>query len=141
MNIKIMKKLIDLYDDIYTERPYKLKMVCFIVYKGKILSWGVNSDKTSTTQHYWRVKTKGTENYIYDKRHAEIDAIKKLPHEFKDFKKAELFIISKKKNGNFRLAKPCPICQTMLSNYDFKSIYYTTNENTIDRVIKWSFFK
>lgn len=105
MNKKLISKLIMLYDDIYTERPYRLKMVCFIVYKGKILSWGVNSDKTSTAQHYWRTKTKGTENYIYDKRHAEVDAINKLPHDFKDFKKAELLIVSKKKDGNFRLAK------------------------------------
>ena len=48
MNKKLISKLITLYDDIYTERPYRLKMVCFIVYKSKILSWGVNSDKTST---------------------------------------------------------------------------------------------
>lgn len=136
MNKKLISKLIILYDDIYTERPYRLKMVCFIVYKGKILSWGVNSDKTSTAQHYWRTKTKGTENYIYDKRHAEVDAINKLPHDFKDFKKAELFIVSKKKDGNFRLAKPCPICQTMLATYNFKAIYYTTYENKIRKEFK-----
>lgn len=133
MNKKILKKLSSLYDDIYSPIPYhqnKTKMVSFVIYKNKILCFGVNSERTSPIQHYYRVRTKdANKDYIYDKLHAEIDCIGKLPRGFSDFKKAELVIVSKMKNGNFRLAKPCPICRTMIEQYEFKNIYYTTYEN------------
>ena len=67
MTKKMLNKLVNLYDDIYSDVPYhKVKMVSFIIYKGKILCWGVNSDKTSTLQHYWRIRTRDTHEYIYD---------------------------------------------------------------------------
>ena len=101
MTKKMLNKLVNLYDDIYSDVPYhKVKMVSFIIYKGKILCWGVNSDKTSTLQHYWRIRTRDTHEYIYDKRHSEIDCINKIPRDFTDFHKAELVIISKKADGN-----------------------------------------
>ena len=137
MTKKMLNKLVNLYDDIYSDVPYhKVKMVSFIIYKGKILCWGVNSDKTSTLQHYWRIRTRDTHEYIYDKRHSEVDCINKIPRDFTDFHKAELVIISKKADGNFRLARPCKICQTMLKNYNFKSIYYTTYENVFAKEIR-----
>lgn len=133
MNKKILKKLCSLYDDIYSPIPYhqnRIKMVSFIIYKNKILCFGVNSERTSPRQHYYRVRTKDIEtDYIYDKLHSEIDCINHLPKDFKDFKKAELAILSKKKDGSFRLAKPCPICRTMIEKYGFKNIYYTTYDN------------
>lgn len=141
MNKKMLKKLVSLYDDIYSPVPYhknKTKMVSFVIYKGKILCFGVNSERTSPLQHYYRIKTHHgvNNNYVYDKLHSEIDCISHLPRGFNDFKHAELVIISKMKDGNFRLAKPCPICRTMIDEYGFKNIYYTTYENKFVKEIK-----
>ena len=68
MNKKILKKLSSLYDDIYSPIPYhqnKTKMVSFVIYKNKILCFGVNSERTSPIQHYYRIRTKDTnKDYI-----------------------------------------------------------------------------
>ena len=47
-----------MYDDIYTERPYKhTKTVSFLIYHNKIVSFGINSDKTSPIQNKYRMLT------------------------------------------------------------------------------------
>lgn len=136
MNKKILKKLVSLYDDIYSPIPYRSKTVSFIIYRNKILCFGVNSEKTSPLQHYYRIRTKDVAaDYVYDKLHSEIDCINKLPHGFTDFKKADLVIVSKMKNGKLRLAKPCPICRTMVEQYGFRNIYYSTYEGKIVKEI------
>src|SRR5574344_1532349 len=107
MTNKLLSKLSKLYNEIHSEVPYKTKTVSFLIYKNKIISFGVNSEKTSPLQFYCRIKSDVVQNnYISDKIHSEIDCIKKTTN-FTKWKKAELVVISKRKDGKFRLARPC----------------------------------
>lgn len=126
MTKKLVRRLVNLYDDIESDRPYsKAKVVCFIIYKNKIISFGVNSEKTSQFQYFMRRQAKVNDNdFVYDKTHAEIAAIKKIHPCFNDWRHVELFIISKLKNGKFRYSRPCPICEQAILNKGIRNIYY-----------------
>lgn len=137
MTPRVINRYIRLYDHIISDRPYgRIKTVSFLIYKGKLLSFGVNSEKTSKTQYYYRRRTKDLKdnlNYIYDKTHSEIAAIKKIHPSFNDWNKVELLIVSKKKDGAFRLARPCQICEGAIREHSIKRVYYTDNFNGITK--------
>lgn len=128
------KKLVKLYGNIYDEKPYtKSKTVSFLIYKGKIVSFGVNSDKTSSKQNYYHNKVSKA-FFILPKRHSEIDCLGKITQKIK-IEKAELVIISKMKNGDFRLAKPCPACMAAIRDYGIKKVYYTTYSGKFEKEV------
>ena len=132
MTNKFLNTLCRIYDYIYTDKPYKnTKTVAFLIYKGKILNMGINSDKTSPLQKYYRVKTdlKYIENFV-DKEHAEVNCLRQVDSEKIDWNKVELVIISKKKDGDFRLARPCDVCMAAIKDFGIHKIYYTNRNQT-----------
>ena len=134
MTNKLLRSLIRIYDDIYAGEPYtRLKVVSFLCYKGKIVNFGVNSSKTSPLQFRYRQKTPlaTIENFL-DKEHAEINCLRRTYLGELDIKKVEFVIISKRNDGNYRLARPCCTCMAALKDFGIKKIWYTTNNNTID---------
>lgn len=134
MTNKLLRSLIRIYDDIYVSSPYKrLKMVAFLIYRGKIVNFGVNSDKTSPLQSIYRKKTDlvSIPDFI-DKEHAEINLLRRTYFGDFDMRKVELVIISKRIDGSYRLARPCKTCMGAIRDYGIKKIWYTTNENTIE---------
>lgn len=135
MTKKFIDRLINLADDIESDRPYgRIKVVAFIVYKNKILSFGVNSEKTSFYQYKMRCKADvDNSKFIYDKTHAEIAAIKKISPSFNDWNHVEILICSKKKDKTFRLSRPCPICERAIRDLGIKKIYYTNTYNGITK--------
>ena len=137
MTRKLIKRLINLSDDIESDRPYgRVKMVAFLVYKGKLLSFGVNSEKTSLYQYRMRKKFNVDDsNFIYDKTHAEIAAIKKIHPSFDNWEHVEIFIVSKKKDNTFRLSRPCPICEKTIKDLGIKKVYYTNSYGGITKEI------
>lgn len=137
MTNKLLKSLWRVYDDIYIDSPYKnIKFVSFLIYKGKIVSFGVNSNKTSPLQNFYRKRTElATIPNFIDKEHSEINLLRRNYFGDFDIKKVEIVIISKKQDGNCRLARPCCTCMTALKDYGIRKIWYTTNENTIKKEI------
>lgn len=137
MTKKLINRLINLYNDIESDRPYaRIKVVSFLIYKNKILSFGVNSEKTSLYQYKIRRRTKINDNdFVYDKTHAEIAAIKKIHPSFNNWEHVEIFIISKKKDNSFRLARPCPICERAIKDLGIKKVYYTNSYNGVTKEI------
>lgn len=137
MTRKLIERLINLSDDIESDRPYgRVKMVAFLVYKGKLLSFGVNSEKTSLYQYRMRKKFNVDDsNFIYDKTHAEIAAIKKIHPSFDNWEHVEIFIVSKKKDNTFRLSRPCPICEKTIKDLGIKKVYYTNSYGGITKEI------
>lgn len=135
MTKKIIRRLINLYDDIESDRPYsRIKMVAFLVHKNKLISFGVNSEKTSLYQHRARQNAKvnwDLNTPLYDKTHAEIAAIKKIHPSFSDWDEVEILIVSKKKDGVYRKARPCPICERVVKEKGIRKIYYTNAYNGI----------
>jgi tRNA(Arg) A34 adenosine deaminase TadA len=135
MTNKQLSSLCRLYEYIYSDKPFRnTKTVSFLMYKGKIISFGVNSDKTSPMQKFYRVKTelKDIENFI-DKEHSEINCLRKCDCSDINFAKTELVIISKRCDGLFRLARPCPVCMKAIKDFGITRIYYTNRDQTFSR--------
>ena len=133
MTPRLLKSLAKLYDSIYTEDSYeRLKVVAFLIYKGKIVNFGVNSSKTSPMQFYYRQNTSlaTIENFL-DKEHAEINCLRRTYFGDFNIRDIELVVISKRKNGCYRLARPCPICMAAIRDYNIHKVWYTTNEGAI----------
>ena len=124
MTKKFLNTLCRLYDYIYTDKPFKSKTVAFLIYRGKIVSIGINSDKTSPMQKLYRTKTSlaTIENFI-DKEHAEINCLRKLDCDI-NMKKSSIVIISKRCDGTFRMSKPCDTCMAAIKDYNIGGIYY-----------------
>lgn len=131
MTNKMLNRLVKMYDVIYTDKPYKhTKTVSFLVYRGKIVNFGINSDKTSPLQNKYRLRTdlKKIDNFI-DKEHSEINCLRKTDNSV-NFDKCDIVIISKKRNGEFRLARPCDVCMSAIKDYGIENIYYTNRNGT-----------
>ena len=131
MTNKMLNRLVKMYDDIYTDKPYKhTKTVSFLVYRGKIVNFGINSDKTSPLQNKYRLRTdlKKIDNFI-DKEHSEINCLRKTDNSV-NFDKCDIVIISKKRSGEFRLARPCDVCMSAIKDYGITNIYYTNRNGT-----------
>lgn len=131
MTNKLLKSLCRMYDYIYTDKPYKhTKTVSFLIYKGRVVSFGINSDKTSPLQNKYRLCTdlKYIENFV-DKEHSEVNCLRKSDESI-NFSKCEIVIISKKKDGEFRLARPCDVCMTAIKDFGISKIYYTNRNQT-----------
>lgn len=100
------------------------RIAAAIVYKGDIISIGVNSYKTDPLQ----AKYSKNEHAIY--LHAEIAAIKKAKKILTNdqLRKSELFIVRRKtNNGVFcdGLAKPCSGCQRAIETYGISKVHYS----------------
>lgn len=131
MTNKLLNRLVRMYDYIYTDKPYKhTKTVSFLVYRGKVVNFGINSDKTSPMQNKYRLRTelKYIENFI-DKEHSEVNCLRKVDENI-NFDKCELVIISKKRDGDFRLARPCDVCMSAIKDFGISKIYYTNKNGT-----------
>lgn len=131
MTNKMLNRLARIYDYIYTDKPYKhTKTVSFLIYRGKVVNFGINSDKTSPMQNKYRLRTelKLIENFI-DKEHSEVNCLRKTDESI-NFEKCELVIISKKHDGEFRLARPCPVCMSAIKDFGISKIYYTNRNGT-----------
>lgn len=131
MTDKLLNKLVGMYDDIYTDKPYKrTKTVAFLICHGKIVSFGINSDKTSPMQNKYRMLTSKRDiKNFFDKEHAEICCLRKVDPEFR-FDRCELVIISKMISGDFRLARPCETCMKAVKDFGIKEVYYTNKQGT-----------
>lgn len=132
MTTRMINTLIRIYDYIYTDKPYKnTKTVAFLVYKGKVVSFGINSDKTSPMQKLYRSRTalKDIENFL-DKEHAEINCLRKVDTSI-NFDKSEIIVISKKCDGTFRLARPCTVCMSAIKDFGIHKVYYTTLDQEV----------
>ncbi len=132
MTKNLLRRLEVFYDDIGDECPYRTKTVAFLIRQNKIIAFGVNSFKTDPKQRKWqrRCYYKEYDNYIYNRRHAEIDCIARTPHDT-DFSKCEMVVLSKKKDNSFRLAKPCPACMAAIQNKKIKRIWFSTYDNDV----------
>lgn len=65
-------------------------------------------------------------NYYDNQSHAEVRALKRVPHDAKGDVE-ELVVVRARKNQKFGLSKPCPECQTALRAARVKAVYYSTD--------------
>lgn len=125
----------------YLELVYKLaktagpvagaRVAACVVYKGKLVSFGINSNKT----HPFQKKYSKNSQSIF--LHAEIAAIKNALYELsiQDMGRSTLYIARAKflkpNSPDFvtGLAKPCEGCMRAIGEFGLKKVYYTLDES------------
>jgi tRNA(Arg) A34 adenosine deaminase TadA len=72
-----------------------------------------------------RILAKACNNYD-NGCHAEVRAIKRVPHDAKkDIE--ELMVVRARKSQKYGMSKPCPECQAAIKAAKIKVVYYSTN--------------
>lgn len=105
----------------------KAQLGAVIVYKGKILSVGYNTNKESPLQKsYNRYRGFDTDS-CKNTNHAEMMAIKNVLGLDINWSKAAIFVYREKKNGELGLARPCKACMKALEDLGIRDVYYTKN--------------
>jgi len=136
--------LIDMARDMKTEQQTgRVFVCCFALRSNKILAIGCNSyDELHPRKHfgnYQALKSNDPENYNSG-LHAEVKVIKQLGYWMprKTFENIELFVVrlDNSRKANTMLSTPCKNCQRVLSNYPFKKISFTTNNESVIGEIK-----
>lgn len=124
-NIEILRKAaIDIVNPV---RSYRVS--ASLVYKRRIVSFGINRYKTSPIQN----RFKKNENAIY--LHAEVACVKNaLRHlDVEDFKKCDMFVVRVKRlvyEGDFvyAMAEPCEGCSRCIAEFGIRNVYYTVED-------------
>ena len=117
-------RYIDLADKVSRLSNYRVKVGAVIVKNGKVVGVGFNK----TFGYDKLIKYAGK---VVRSIHAELMAIL---HADTDLEGAEIFVVSRKKDGKYRLSKPCSVCMAVIIEKGIKRVYFTTNEQDI-RVI------
>lgn len=97
----------------------RCKHAAALVEKRKLLSIGVNKEKTDPFQ------TKYTRHENLSFVHAEIDCLKNV--EFNP-KKSTLYVVRSNKKDEYLESCPCEGCMAMIKDKNIKRIVYTTND-------------
>ena len=92
-----------------------------IIYKNKIMCYGVNKTKTHPMQNEY--KNRPDRNYI----HSEIDALVKFINLYGNasLNKCDMIVVRKKRGGEQGLSKPCPGCEKAIRAFGLRKVYYT----------------
>lgn len=119
---KIINELFILARD--KERVANARIVAALVYKGKIISYGFNQNRTSWVQR--RFKKNPHAHFL----HAEVDAVKNAMKviDADTISKSTLIIARAKSvsgKEEYGLAKPCDGCQSCIDWFNIKRVYYT----------------
>lgn len=65
-----------------------------------------------------------------NKSHAEVRAIKRIPHESKHLA-TSLIVVRATKSKKFGLSKPCKNCQKAIREANIKVVYYSDTDETL----------
>ena len=107
----------------------KARLGAVLIYKGKVMSVGWNSTKTSPLQRQlnryrgYDVDAPESHNTL----HAEVACLTKARDLDIDWGRASLFVYRIKYYGSRGLSRPCCGCQELIKSMGIKNIYYSTN--------------
>jgi tRNA(Arg) A34 adenosine deaminase TadA len=96
-----------------------------VFYKGEFLAAGFNSYKTHPST--FRFPSAFT-------RHAEIHALLRAKVKKFDLTNATVVVYRETLNGELGMARPCEMCMAKAVELGIREVYYTTNENTYERL-------
>lgn len=106
----------------------KARLGAVLIYKGKVMSVGWNSTKTSPLQkslnkfRHYELDCGAAHHTL----HAEVSCLTKARDLDIDWGRASIFIYRVKKDGSSGLAKPCKGCQALIKSMGIKNIYFST---------------
>lgn len=129
-------RFFDMAAKIADKSPFKKQHVgCVAVYKGYIVSQGVNSYKSHPEQkRYDRYRSFRDHARVDHALHAEIDCLTRLDEKF-DMSKIKLFIYRPRKDIVCGNARPCPACLNKIKDLGIKKIFYTTDSGYAEEVL------
>jgi len=62
--------------------------------------------------------------------HAELAAVLNLDRSVTQG--SDIYVVRVNRKGDFKMSKPCPMCETALKHVGVKRVYYTTNEGILE---------
>lgn len=92
---------------------HKHKLGAVVVKGNKVLSLGFN-----------KVKTHPKSPHNFKTIHAEFDAINEVKYD--DLRNADIYVYRETKDGKMADSFPCQYCQQLIEMYEFRNIFYTT---------------
>lgn len=92
------------------------KMSAVVLKKGKPISFGFNFVESN-----YQYK----EKHCLKKWHSEMNALLKVKNK-ETLKNCTIVIFREDKMGNFKLAKPCSLCEELIRSFGLKKMVYTT---------------
>lgn len=94
-------------------------------YKEALKGEGRHRHGAVVTGNGGRILAKACNHYVSG-CHAEVRALKRVPHDAKDCVE-EIMVVRARKDRKFGLSKPCSKCQAAIKAANIKIIYYSTN--------------
>lgn len=124
----MIKKIIKFVHILRFVSTVKKSHICVLCSGGKILCYGVNSERT-------RVRSLSLlTEYHFLSLHAEFDAIRRYLNKQKK-KKIDMYVIRIHKDGRFSNSKPCNKCQELIYKCDLiRRVFYTNTEGGFSRL-------
>lgn len=100
---------------------------CIITYKNRVISSGVNSNKTNPLQkRYNKYRFPVDTSH---KMHAETAALLPLLKQKDiDFAHLKVYLYREHADGSIAISRPCPSCMAMLKDNNIHNIFYTTDD-------------
>lgn len=111
----------------------RIKIGCVIVYRNKIISTGVNSEKTHPKQKEYNV-FRFKEDSVH-KLHAETNALLHIRYLDINWSKVKVYVYREFKNGSIAPSRPCESCYNLIKDMNIKQIYYTTENGYACEII------
>lgn len=105
----------------------KFHIGCVIVYNGRVIASGYNSNKSHTQQMNYNKHRHLNGNKIIHKLHAETAAVITIRHRDIDWRKCIVYTYREGKNGKPMLSRPCPACMAMLQELGVRKIVYSND--------------
>jgi deoxycytidylate deaminase len=123
---KTKKRYFDLAKRAAMESTYgKLRHGAVIVKGGSVVSFGFNKSNHCQFGQRFRHMDKGPAT-----QHAEISAILGLPRSATQG--ADVYVVRINNDCDWRMSKPCPMCEQALRFVGVKRVFYTTGDKHYD---------
>lgn len=113
---------------------FTVRVGAVCVYKGKVVSYGHSSEKTSPVQqrfNAYRHFDNTPEQIPKAKIHAEISALHKLRNTDIDFSKLSVYVWRQYSNGQPAMSRPCEGCIAYMHELGVRHIYYSTSAGLV----------
>lgn len=99
-------------------------MAAVLVKGNRILSVGINQTEKTHPEQKERVGRTG--RIVSSKKiHAELDAL--IGADYANIRGSTIYVVRRKKNMDFGLARPCASCEALLKSYGIKKVVYSIN--------------
>ena len=123
---KSRKRYFDLAKRAAMESTYgKLRHGAVVVKGGSVVSFGFNKSNHCQFGQRFRHMDKGPAT-----QHAEISAILGLPRSATQG--ADVYVVRINNDCDWRMSKPCPMCEQALKFVGVKRVFYTTGDKHYD---------